>query len=222
MAYETTDELLAEISDHWVKDPNGNLYKLLDTYNGGFEQISDMANQVEEWRGIQDAKGTTLDLFGQNLSTSRPTQKDDSYRFLLRLKVLLSRAQGTLPSITHITSTALGTTQDIQIWNTDMPRHIGIQLPWDYINDNYIQRFLLANLKHMIPLGYWVNAIIFRTSTELPLYTGVGVKGRISNTSIWSANTVQWTGWKATTSFNYHSGVKSRYIVSSVWSTETG
>lgn len=173
MAYETTDELLAEISDHWVKDHNGNLYKLLDTYNGGFEQISDMANQVEEWRAIQDAEGTTLDLFGQNLSTSRPTQKDDSYRFLLRLKVLLSRAQGTLPSITHITSTALGTTQGTQIWNTDTPRHIGIQLPWDYINDNYIQRFLLANLNHMIPLGYWINAILFDAITQKPNYLGV-------------------------------------------------
>lgn len=173
MAYETTDELLAEISDYWVKDHNGNLYKLLDTYNGGFEQISDMANQVEEWRAIQDAEGTTLDLFGQNLSTSRPTQKDDSYRFLLRLKVLLSRAQGTLPSITHITSTALGTTQGTQIWNTDTPRHIGIQLPWDYINDNYIQRFLLANLKHMIPLGYWINAILFDATTQKPNYLGV-------------------------------------------------
>ncbi|MCT0164377.1 hypothetical protein EFM11_02235 [Lactobacillus helveticus] len=219
MAYETTDELLAEISDHWVKEPNGNLYKLLDTYNGGFEQISDMANQVEEWRAIQDAKGTTLDLFGQNLSTSRPTQKDDSYRFLLRLKVLLSRAQGTLPSITHITSVALGTTQGTQIWNTDTPRHIGIQLPWDHINDNYIQPFLLDNLKHMIPLGYWINAIIFRTSTPLPLYIGVGGQSSWQMTA--RSKIVWWTGWKAKTSFNYHLGVKCRYIVSSVWTTKT-
>ena len=217
MAYETTDELLAEISDHWVKDPNGNLYKLLDTYNGGFEQISDMANQVEEWRAIQDAKGTTLDLFGQNLSTSRPTQKDDSYRFLLRLKVLLSRAQGTLPSITHIASTALGATQGTQIWNTDTPRHIGIQLPWDYINDNYIQRFLLANLKHMVPLGYWVNAVHFKSTTDLPLYIGVGTQSSwettMRSTPIW------WTGWKGSTSSNFYFGIASRYIDSSIWST---
>ncbi|MES5125430.1 hypothetical protein ABVC46_13520, partial [Lactobacillus crispatus] len=85
-------------------------------------------------------------LFGQDLSTSRPTKEDDPYRFLLRLKVLLSRAQGTIPSIVKITSTALGTTQDIKIWNTAAPRHIGIQLPWDYINDVYIQRFLVDNL----------------------------------------------------------------------------
>ena len=147
MAYETTDELLAEISDHWVKDHRGNLYKLFDTYNGGLEQISDMANKVEKWRAIKDAEGATLDLFGQDLSTSRPTKEDDPYRFLLRLKVLLSRAQGTIPSIFKITSTALGTTQGIKIWKTGPPRHIAIQIPWDYVSELPVEKFLLKNLQ---------------------------------------------------------------------------
>lgn len=219
MAYETTDELLAEISDHWVKDHRGNLYKLFDTYNGGFEQISDMANKVEKWRAIQDAEGATLDLFGQDLSTSRPTKEDDPYRFLLRLKVLLSRAQGTIPSIFKITSTALGTTQGIKIWKTENPRHVGIMLPWDYVNDDYIQRFLINNLQNMLALGYWLDEIIFRTSTPLPLYIGVG--GQISSTSIWSANTVWWTGWKAKTGNQIYAGVKGRISNTSIWSTET-
>lgn len=220
MAYETTDELLAEISDHWVKDHRGNLYKLFDTYNGGFEQISDMANKVEKWRAIQDAEGATLDLFGQDLSTSRPTKEDDPYRFLLRLKVLLSRAQGTIPSIFKITSTALGTTQDIKIWKTKNPRHVGIMLPWDYVNDDYVQRFLVNNLQHMLALGYWIDEIIFRTSTSLPLY--IGVVGRMSNTSIWKAKTaIWWSGWEAKTNNQIYAGVKGRISNTSIWSTET-
>lgn len=210
MAYETTDELLAEISDHWVKDHRGNLYKLFDTYNGGLEQISDMANKVEKWRAIQDAEGATLDLFGQDLSTSRPTKEDDPYRFLLRLKVLLSRAQGTIPSIVKITSTALGTTQDIKIWNTAAPRHIGIQLPWDYINDDYIQRFLVDNLQYMLALGYWIDEIKFVATTKLLLYVGVGsrtktvakVRGQIS----WSDS------WKTTAKADQFVGVTSKTV----------
>ena len=220
MGYETTDELLAEISDHWVKDHRSNLYKLFDTYNGGFEQISDMANKVEKWRAIQDAEGATLDLFGQGLSTSRPTKEDDPYRFLLRLKVLLSRAQGTIPSIFKITSTALGTTQDIKIWKTKNPRHVGIMLPWDYVNDDYVQRFLVNNLQHMLALGYWIDEIIFRTSTPLPLY--IGVVGSMSNTSIWKAKTtIWWSGWEAKTTPAYYVGMAERCITSSVWSTQT-
>ena len=173
MAYETTDQLIAEISDHWVKDPRGNMYKLLDTYNNGFEQISDMADKVERWRAIQDAEGSTLDLFGQDINTSRPTKADDPYRFLIRLKILLSRAQGTIPSIFEITSTALGTTQGIKIWHLAEPRHVGIMLPWDYINDDYIQRFLVNNLQHMLALGYWLDVIVFYASTQKQNYLGV-------------------------------------------------
>lgn len=220
MAYETTDQLIAEISDHWVKDPRGNMYKLLDTYNTGFEQISDMADKVERWRAIQDAEGSTLDLFGQDINTSRPTKADDPYRFLIRLKILLSRAQGTIPSIVHITSTALGTDKGIKIWHLAEPRHVGIMLPWDYVNDDYIQRFLVNNLQHMLALGYWLDVIVFKSATDLPLY--IGVVGRMSNTSIWKAKTtIWWSGWEAKTAPAYYVGMAERCITSSVWSTQT-
>lgn len=205
MAYETTDQLIAEISDHWVKDPRGNMYKLLDTYNTGFEQISDIADKVERWRAIQDAEGTTLDLFGQDINTSRPTKEDDPYRFLIKLKVLLSRAQGTIPSIVHITSTALGTDKGIKIWHTAAPRHIGIRLPWDYVNDDYIQRFLVNNLQHMLALGYWLDCIVFRSDSPLPLYIGVGSQDKTHE--IERSKTIWWTGWKSKTADNLHVGI---------------
>ena len=205
MAYETTDQLIAEISDHWVKDPRGNMYKLLDTYNTGFEQISDIADKVERWRAIQDAEGTTLDLFGQDINTSRPTKEDDPYRFLIKLKVLLSRAQGTIPSIVHITSTALGTDKGIKIWHTAAPRHIGIRLPWDYFNDDYIQRFLVNNLQHMLALGYWLDCIVFRSDSSLPLYIGAGTQ--IKRHKIDRSKTVWWSGWKSRTNDDLHVGI---------------
>lgn len=205
MAYETTDQLIAEISDHWVKDPRGNMHKLLDTYNTGFEQISDIADKVERWRAIQDAEGTTLDLFGQDINTSRPTKEDDPYRFLIKLKVLLSRAQGTIPSIVHITSTALGTDKGIKIWHTAAPRHIGIRLPWDYVSDDYIQRFLVNNLQHMLALGYWLDCIVFRSDSPLPLYIGIGSQDKTHE--IERSKTIWWTGWKARTPENLHVGI---------------
>lgn len=197
MAYETTDQLIAEISDHWVKDPRGNMYKLLDTYNTGFEQISDMADKVERWRAIQDAEGTTLDLFGQDINTPRPTKDDDPYRFLIRLKILLSRAQGTIPSIVHITSTALGTDKGIKIWHLAEPRHIGIRLPWDYVNDDYIQRFLVDNLQHMLALGYWLGIIVFSSESHVHGYLGAGTTDRWEEQDC--LNSTWWTGWREKT-----------------------
>jgi len=251
MAYETTDQLLAEISDHWVKDHRGNLYKLFDIYNSGMEQISDIGNKVVEWRAIDNARGSTLDLFGQEIDISRPTQDDDPYRFMIKLKTLLSRAQGTIPSIVHITSTALGTDQGIKIWNTAEPRHIGIQIPWNYVSNDYVQRFLLQSMQHMLALGYWLDCIVFRTTEPLTLHMGMAGQEKthdISRTKIkwWSGyktrNTANlylgthglykdvthehhgikwWTGWKAKNDSKLYFAITGRMIKTSLYHTKT-
>lgn len=249
MAYETTEQLLAEISDYWDKRPQGNVYKLIDAFNAPLEAISGNAYKVERWRALQDAKGTALDLFGSDIETYRPDNDDENYKFLIHLMELLSRAQGTIPSIYKISSNALDNDEHFKIWQTGI-RHIGIQIPFDSIGTPQMQRFLLSNLRKMLALGYWIDGIIFRVSTDLPLYVGgnaqsswettmrskaiwwtgwkakteekplAGIVGRMSNTSIWKAkSTIWWSGWKANTTPDYYVGMAQRFITSSIWST---
>lgn len=216
MAYETTEQLLAEISDYWDKRPTSNIYNLVDAFNSPFEAISDNADKVERWRALQEAKGTTLDLFGEDIETYRPSSDDDDYRFLIHLMELLSRAQGTIPSIYKISSSALDNGNHFKIWQTGI-RHIGIQIPFDSIGTPQMQRFLLSNLRKMLALGYWIDGIIFRVSTDLPLYVGGDAQSSWETTM--RSTTVWWTGWKASTSPNSYFGIASRYIDSSIWST---
>ena len=218
MAYETSEQLLAEISDYWYKRPGGNLYKLIYAFNEPLEAISDNANKVERWRALKDAKGTTLDLFGADIQTYRPSQDDDNYRFIIHIMELLSRAQGTIPSIYKIASSALQTGEGFKVWKTSI-RHVGIQVPFDAVKTLRMQKFIIRNFQKMLAMGYWIDEIVFSTSTPLPLYIGVG--GQISSTSIWSANTVWWTGWKAKTNNQIYAGVKGRISNTSIWSTET-
>ena len=197
MAFETADELISMLSHHWYKEPDGNLYKMLNIYSNDMEQINDSDQKVIEWRAMQNAEGSTLDLFGKDIKTARPTQDDEPYRFLIYLKTLLARAQGTIPSIFKITSTALGTTQGIKIWHTAAPRHIGIRLPWDYVNDDYIQRFLVDNLQHMLALGYWLDVIVFDAATHVHGYLGAGTTDRWEEQD--HLNSTWWTGWRENT-----------------------
>ncbi len=197
MAFETADELISMLSHHWYKEPDGNLYKMLDIYSNDMEQINDSDQKVIEWRAIQNAEGSTLDLFGKDIKTARPTQDDGPYRFLIYLKTLLARAQGTIPSIFKITSTALGTTKGIKIWKTKNPRHVGIMLPWDYVNDDYIQRFLVNNLQHMLALGYWLDVIVFDAATHVHGYLGAGTTDRWEEQD--RLNSTWWTGWREKT-----------------------
>lgn len=209
MAYETTDQLIDLLSHHWYKRHDGNLYKLLDIYNSNLEQISDSGEKVAEWRAIKNAEGTTLDLFGKDIETYRPTKDDPPYRFLIYLKTLLARAQGTRPSIVKITSAAIGTDQGLKIWNTGIPRHVGIQIPWDYVSQWPIEKFLLNNLQHMLALGYWLDVIVFKTTTHLPLYIAVGGQDRthiITRTKLkW------WTGWKTKNAAKLYVGMHESY-----------
>lgn len=251
MAYETTDQLIDLLSHHWYKRHDGNLYKLLDVYNSHFEYLSDNGEKVERWRAIQNAEGTTLDLFGKDIETYRPTKDDPPYRFLIYLKVLLSRAQGTRPSIIKITSAAIGTDQGLKIWNTGTPRHVGIQIPWDYVSQWPIEKFLLNNLQHMLALGYWLDVIVFKTTTHLPLYIAVGGQDRthiITRTKLkwWTGWKTKndaklyvgmhtsykdvwrehqklkwWTGWKAKNDSNLYIAVTGRIIKTSVWHAKT-
>lgn len=216
----TTDQLLAEIADYWNKRPDSNLYKLVDIYNSGFNSIANDLQTVDDWRAVNQAEGSTLDLIGEDEQAYRVTQDDDDYRFWIWIKFLIARAQGTYPSLVKIDQNSLSTDQNIKIWNTDQPHHVDIQLPWDYVSSDYMHNFLLKNLQSLLALGNWLDAVYFKSITDLPLY--IGVVGSMSSTSIWKAKTtIWWSGWEATTNNQIYAGVKGRISNTSIWSTET-
>lgn len=207
MAYETSEQLLAEISDYWYKRPGGNLYKLIDAFNEPLEAISDNANKVERWRALKDAKGTTLDLFGADIQTYRPSQDDDNYRFIIHIMELLSRAQGTIPSIYKIASSALQTGEGFKVWKTGI-RHVGIQVPFDAVKTLRMQKFIIRNFQKMLAMGYWIDEIVFVTTTNLPLYVGMGTQ--LKHRKIERSPVKWWTGWKARTSDKQYIGVATQ------------
>lgn len=207
MAYETTEQLLAEISDYWDKRPQGNMYKLIDAFNTPLEAISDNADKIERWRALKDAKGTTLDLFGQDIQTYRPSEDDDEYRFIIHIMELFSRAQGTIPSMMKIMSSALETDQDFKVWKTGI-RHVGIQVPFDAVKTLRMQKFIIRNFQKMLAMGYWIDEIVFVTTTNLPLYVGMGTQ--IKHRKIERSPVKWWTGWKARTSDKQYIGVATQ------------
>lgn len=217
MAYETSEQLLAEISDYWYKRPGGNMYKLIDAFNEPLEAISDNAYKVERWRALKDAKGTTLDLFGADIQTYRPSQDDDEYRFIIHIMELLSRAQGTIPSMMKIMSSALETDQGFKVWNTNI-RHVGVQIPFDAVKTVRMQKFIIKNLQNMLAMGYWIDEIVFVTKTDLPLYIGTGSQAKFHE--IQRSKTLWWSGWKAKTpSQPLYIGATGRMVKTAVWHT---
>lgn len=92
-------------------------------------------------------------------------------------------------------------------------------LPWDYVNDDYIQRFLVNNLQHMLALGYWFDVIVFKTTTHLPLYVGGNAQSSWETTM--RSTTIWWTGWKAETQVKPLAGIIGRMSDTSIWKAKT-
>lgn len=219
MAYESTRQMMNELSHHWYKRGDGNFYKLLDAFNTEMERASDTSERIVAWHDLDQAEGTTLDLLGGDIKTYRINDSDVDYRFMIRLKQLLSRAQGTIPSIVKIVGTALESSDGIKIWNTENPRHVGIKVPLESVRNNEIQQFLLNNLKHMLALGYWLDVIVFRTETKLPLYLGIGTQDRTTQTM--RSKTLWWSGWTAKTENPIYVGIHTTMQKASHESSKT-
>lgn len=210
MAYETTDQLIAEVADHWNKKKDTVFYQLLDSYNSLLEKISDENEKIAEWRSIDKAKGTTLDLIGQDYKAYRISDDDETFRFIIFLHILISRAQGTIPSMVRILGTALNAKpEQFKVYKTGL-RHVGIEIPWDNVQTLQMQKFIIKNIQNLLAMGYWIDEIKFVATTKLLLYVGVGsrtktvakVRGQIS----WSDS------WKTTAKADQFVGVTSKTV----------
>ena len=166
-----TDELLAEVSQYWANYNGSNLWQLMDVLNKPMTEISATAKQVEDYREINVASGSTLDLFGEDYKVSRVNHDDDLYRFLIYIKSLVAKSQGTVPSIVNISETALQKKQGVKVFQNGT-RHIIIQIPLDKIDSLKTEQLILDNLKQLVALGIWLDRISFDTRTDATQYLG--------------------------------------------------
>lgn len=209
MAYETTDQLIAEVADHWNKRDDTVFYQLLDIYNEHLNKISDEADKVDRWRMLKEAKGTTLDLLGQDRKAYRISDDDDTYRFIIFIHILFSHAQGTIPSMTKIMSTALNADPNkFEVYKTGL-RHVGMKIPFNYVQTYQMQKFIIKNIQRLMAMGYWIDEIKFYTVSSVNLYIGVGSQDKTRE--ILRSKTIWWEGWKARTNQDLYVGTYTAY-----------
>lgn len=170
----STDELLAEVSQYWANYNGSNLWQLMDVLNKPMTDISATAQQIENYREINVASGSTLDLFGEDFKASRVNHDDELYRFLIYIKSLIAKSQGTVPSIVNISETALQKKQGVKVFQNGV-RHIIIQIPLSKVDSIKTERLILENLKELVALGIWLDRISFNTRTDATQYLGATI-----------------------------------------------
>ena len=209
MAYETTDQLIAEAADHWNKRHDTVFYNLIDIFNQYLGKIDDNGKKIADWTELKNAEGTTLDLIGQDYKAYRISDDDETFRFIIFIHILMSHAQGTIPSMVKIMSTSLQAPADkFKVYKTGL-RHVGMEIPWDYVKTYQMQKFIVKNIQRLLAMGYWIDEIKWVISEKLDLYIGNGVQSKWQYDNY--ANVVWWTGWKTRTSMDLYFGNKATY-----------
>lgn len=168
----TTEELLAEISDHWYKGKDGNLYKLVDAFNSKVNEIEQANEQIEDSIEISNATGHVLDMHGADRQVPRTSNDDDFYRFIISLRSMLAKATGSFSNIKEITNHALQTNDRVHVWRTE-PHHVMISLPSNAIATTENQHILADYLQALMALGNWLDGIQYETAGNTDIYVGI-------------------------------------------------
>lgn len=106
------NELIRKLTDVYVKNPMSNVGKLFVIMTDQIQEVRDTLEQIEEWRDIDKAQGTTLDLLGENVGQTRGLATDEIMRILIRARVARNLSDGTFNGIISALAVTLNTTPD--------------------------------------------------------------------------------------------------------------
>lgn len=116
-------DIMSLFTDHFRKDKDSNLYKLISLFSDELKLIKDTNALMVEWRDIDKAKGKTLDLVGKNLNQARGVANDEVYRILLKSKIARNLSDGTVDTIINVIATALSAEKEeikiVEGWEVD-------------------------------------------------------------------------------------------------------
>lgn len=109
-------DLIRKLTDVFTKNPDSNIGKLLRIVSEPINDLKEGFEKIEQWRDIDEAKGTTLDLIGGNVGQKRGAASDDVYRIMIKSKIARNLSKGDVNTIIRVIALAVGASySDIKI-----------------------------------------------------------------------------------------------------------
>lgn len=112
MAIFNFDEFAENLPDAFAKDKDSNNYKLLLVEKHIYDAINTMLQSVYNILDIDNATGTTLDMYGERLNLKRGAATDAQYLIRLKAKIAQNFSDGSRDSIAKALAYVLSTTTD--------------------------------------------------------------------------------------------------------------
>lgn len=102
-------DLIRKLTDVFDKRPDSNISKLLSIVAGQLDRVDQVLETIEQWRDIDTARGTTLDMIGGNVVQLRGAASDEVYRILIKSKIARNLSKGDINTLIQVIALAVGT-----------------------------------------------------------------------------------------------------------------
>ncbi|MEY9097068.1 hypothetical protein [Paenibacillus sp. RC84] len=113
--------ILKKLTDVYSKRPDSNIGKIIGILAGQMQDLEDTFGRIGEWRDIDNAEGTTLDMIGETVVQPRGKANDAIYRIMIKAKIARNLSNADINSIISVIALAL---------NSD-PKEVTIKEMWD-------------------------------------------------------------------------------------------
>lgn len=130
------DNLVKNLPDAFDKSEGSNNFKILEINRLSVEKHLEDLYEVYEILDLDNAKGKTLDRYGDRIGQARGLATDEQYLLMIKAKLMRILSNGSYPSILKSLCLTFGcSAEKVHIEETDNPCQVKmITLPLDILN----------------------------------------------------------------------------------------
>ena len=183
MQAEFKRNLVKNLPDVYKKTTDSNNFKILEVERLSLEYIRERLREIDNILDINNAKGKTLDLYGERVGQARGVAADDKYLLMIKAKIARNLSNGSYPSIiSALCQTFDCEPSEIFITDGDKPCTVNVkELPLTVINKAGLTTSqTVAIIKSLLPAGVSLNSFSFEGTFEFganEYEIGINVKG---------------------------------------------
>lgn len=169
MQAEFNENLVKNLPDAFKKTTDSNNYKILEIERRTLADIRADLQDIDSILDINNAKGKTLDLYGERVGQARGIADDEKYLLMIKAKIMRNLSNGSYPSIVNaLCETFSCEPSQVYITDGEEPFTVNVvTLPLEVINKAGLTTSqTLALIKTMLPIGTVLTSFLFDGTFE--------------------------------------------------------
>lgn len=169
MEMEYNSNLVKNLPDAYKKTTDSNNFKILEVERLACEDLRKTLQEIDNILDIDNAKGKTLDMYGERVGQARGLANDDKYILMIKAKIMRNLSNGSYPSIINALCETFECepSQVLVIDDTEPCTVKVMSLPLSVINAAGLTiSQTLAIIKSILPVGISLTSFYFEGTFE--------------------------------------------------------